>query len=104
MEGLQLIDYIKDVASIIEAKNIIFASKMPNNRICIYLTTKDLVDTIIESNEIIQIINVQVTLRRLVTAAQRIIISNVCPFITQHILEKELQTHGAKLVSPINFL
>nr|CAH7749530.1 unnamed protein product [Callosobruchus chinensis] len=43
-------------------------------------------------------------MRRLVTPAQRLVVSNVCPSIPNKIIEDKLQTMGVKLVSGLTHL
>lgn len=103
-EDLKLTDYVTAVARIIEPKNILFVSRISNNRICIYLSNVDLVDTVISHGDTIKINNLDVGIRRLITPAKRIILSNVCPTIPHSILEDEIRKLGLKTASPMSFL
>ncbi|KAK9888996.1 hypothetical protein WA026_004280 [Henosepilachna vigintioctopunctata] len=87
---LNKVDYVRAIADIVEAKNIIAISKISNNRICVYLSSSELVDKII-ANDTIQIQGNEVGVRRLVTPAKRIILSNVNLCIPHDILETEIQ-------------
>lgn len=100
IEDVPIIDYIKAVGEQVGGKNITFASKISNNRICLYLPNKKIVDTIITTNRTIKINNHIVEIRRLITPADRIILSNVCPSILHNILEKSLLDHGIKTCVP----
>lgn len=105
IEELQILDYVKAVGNIIGPKSILFASKISNNRICLYLENKQYVDQIIEQNQTIKINDDHtISIRRLITPATRIILSNVCPSIPNQTLEKALLGTGMKIVSPISFL
>lgn len=104
IEGLKLADYIHSLAALIGPKNIIFASRIANNRICIYLSSKQLVDQLLESRSSIQVGEAEVGMRRLITPAKRLLLSNVCPTIPHEIIENCLKNAGFKLVSPITFL
>lgn len=51
---LNKVDYARAVANIVDAENIIAISKISNNRICVYLSSKELVDKI-TANDTIEI-------------------------------------------------
>ena len=102
-DNLKLSDYVIAVGNIIQAKNILFASRISNNRICIYLSTVELVDTITQQTSI-KINGLDIGLRRLITPAKRLILSNVCPSIPHDILENEILKLGYTAVSPMSFL
>lgn len=96
-------DYVLATGEIIKPINIIFASKIANNRICIYLKNEELVDELIQFHPKIKINNNNIEIRRYITPAQRIIISNLCPSIPHNTIETAMKSYGLKLVSPINF-
>lgn len=104
IDGIRLQDYLIKVGSIINPKNILFASRLSNNRICMYLSSKEIVDKFMNENGIIEINGESLRARRLVTPAERLILSNVCPTIPHDVLNHELQKIGLTPVSPINFL
>lgn len=103
-DEFNLSDYLISLAAIVGPKNITFASRIANNRICIFLASKPLVDKLLQEHDAINVNGVEVGIRRLITPAQRIIISNVCPSIPHEFLEGILKSNGLKLVSPINYL
>lgn len=72
-------------------KNIIFASKISNNRVTVYLKNKDWVDEIMKTQRIIQIDINDIEIRRLVTPAKRNILSNLCPSIPHNRIEEEVK-------------
>ena len=86
-DTLKLNDYVIAIGNIIQAKNILFASRISNNRICIYLSTVEYVDTITQQTSI-KITGLDIGLRRLITPAKRLILSNVCPSIPHDYLRK----------------
>lgn len=104
VEELKLSDYVIAVGKIIGPKNIIFASRISNNRICIYLKEVSLVDKLMSQHPIIEINNTHLSIRRLVTPAKRILISNVPPVIPHEMIIKVLHNYGLQLVSPVSFL
>ena len=80
-DELKLTDYVLAVGELVQPnKNVIFASRMSNSRICIYLSDESLVDKIVSKNTTIKINDVEVNLRRLINPAKRIILSNVVTF------------------------
>ncbi|XP_044748699.1 uncharacterized protein LOC123309578 [Coccinella septempunctata] len=103
-ESLKLFDYVKAIGKIIGPKNICFASRISNNRICIYLSKIEYVDQLMENNRIIKVEEYDLAIRRLVTPAKRVIISNVCPSIPHNLIEEALKSMELQLVSPITFL
>lgn len=103
-ENLKLFDYVKSIGDIIGPKNILFASRISNNRICIYLNKIEIVDQLVKNNPIIRVCDLDLPIRRLVTPAKRIVISNVCPSIPHELIETALKDFELQLVSPITFL
>ena len=104
MEGLTLTDYTVAIGDIVKPSNILFASKISNNRICLHLKSKELVEDITEKYEYVEIGEHKVSIRPLVSKQRRIIISNVAPTIPHYILEEKLNGHGIKRCAPISIL
>ncbi|EFA10871.1 hypothetical protein TcasGA2_TC001692 [Tribolium castaneum] len=104
VEGLKLIDYVKAIGGTVQPKNIIFASRIANHRICIYLKEVPLVDKIVSEHSTVLINDTVVSIRRLINPAKRIIISNVCPAVPHSVLENLIQTMGFTLASKMSCL
>lgn len=104
VDGLKLSDYVLKIGEIVGPRNISFASRISNNRICIYLSNTELVDHVIKNHPTITIDEREVSIRRLITPAKRIILSNVCPSVPHNVLEKAIGEMGVKPISPISFL
>lgn len=85
-------------------KKIIFASSISNNRFCIYLSAKNIMDNLISNHPDIVINNVKIEARILINPDKRIIISNVSPSIPHSIIELALLELGLNLVSSVTFL
>lgn len=66
---------------IISPKNILFVSRISNNRFCLFLTSKLLVSSLIKKIKLITINDKVIQIHRLINPAKRIVISNVCPSI-----------------------
>ena len=45
-ENLELMDYVKTIGNIVTPKNVLFASKISKERICIYLSATSWVDEV----------------------------------------------------------
>lgn len=104
VENLKLPDYIKAIGNIVQPRNILFASRISNNRVCIYLSTVELVDELVENHSTVEIGEYELNIRRLVTPARRLILSNVSPNIPHDILQKALTELNIQAQTPISFL
>lgn len=98
------IEYIKALGKITSTKNITFASRISNNRFCVYFTDKHIVDELIKNHSTISVNEHQIPFRRLVNPAKRFIISNAHPIIPHEIISEHLLLEGIKTISQITFL
>lgn len=103
IHGHQVRDYVIATGSIVGPKNILSASRMSNNRVCIYLASVDVVNKFIESEGGINIDNEFIAARKLILPAKRLILSNVPPCIPDYIIVDALK-EIVKMVSPISTL
>lgn len=97
-------EYIYAIGSIVNPKNITHVFKTYNGRLCIYLTSKDLVEQLVLNHKYVKIQDTQTEIRRYINPAQRIIISHVCPSIPDDSIEEALKYYNVKLASPITML
>lgn len=104
IEGATQQDYVSAIGLIVKPQNIRFISRMSNNRIGVFLSSKELVDNLITSHNRITINNTQTEIRRMITPAKRLIISNACPSIPHNVIETALKSSGLTPVSTISFL
>lgn len=104
IEGIQINEYIYEIGKLVEPKNILAASRLSNQRICLYLTSKIIVDNLLEKTTSLKIKGQITNIRRLITPSKKIVLSNVCPTIPNNIIEKELLKVGLKITSPIYFI
>lgn len=104
IEDVPQIEYIKAFSLITNPKNIKFASRISNNRFCIYFASKNIVDQIITKQPYIVINNIKITYRRLINPAKRIIISNVQPIIPHDIITNAITNIPIRILSPITFM
>lgn len=104
VEGLLIKDYVIETGKKVGPKNIRYVSRMSNNRVCIYFSSRQIVDQFIEKDGGVTINDIFVAARKLIMPAKRIIVSNISPCIPHHVLEDKLKELNVKLVSPISFL
>lgn len=104
IESAKLSDYIQTLANIIGPKSILFASRITNNRICIYLVDSHSVENLLSAHKNIIVNGTEVGIRRLITPSKRLILSNVCPSIPHDVLENAIKLLNLRPVSPISFL
>lgn len=104
VEGLQIRDYVIATGEVVKPEDMQFVSRMSNNRVCMYFSSKQVVDSFIDEYGGIEVNGMFIPARKLILPAQRLILSNVSPFIPHSVLEEELRDRGLKLVSPISFI
>lgn len=97
-------EYIKSIGKLVGPKNVIFASSISNNRFCIYLSNKDIVNELLSNHSNIVINNSEVGICSLMNPAQNLILSNVSPTIPHELVKNALLKKNLKLMSPISFL
>jgi len=104
IEDVPQIEYIKAFSQLTSPTNITFASRISNNRFCIYLTNKNIVEQIISQQSYIVINNSKITFRRLINPPKRIILSNVQPIIPHDVIKNAIANLSIKILSPITFM
>lgn len=104
VDDLKLSEYVSAVGILVQPKNVVFASRIANNRICVYLSSKSLVDKVVTDHPVLTIQNHLINVRRLINPARRIILSNVCPSIPHDIFVNSIKTLGFTVISPMTFL
>jgi hypothetical protein len=103
-DNLKLGDYVTSISEIVEPKNITFASRISNNRVCIYLSSSQLAESLARQHKTIVIKGINISIRRLITPSKRIILSNVCPSIPHNMLEQLIRQIGLQPLSTVSFL
>ena len=96
-------DYVAAIGDIVAPKNVLFASRISKGRVCIYLSSKTLVDDVVNRFSSILINGIEVSLRRLLTPSRRIILSNVCPSIPHDVFVDKIKALGFTTLSPMSF-
>lgn len=101
IEGIPQRDYIVAIGKLISPKNIVFASRISNNRFCIFLSSKQILDSLLASTQTITINEQLIEIRRLINPSKRIVISNVCPSIPNQVILDALKNINITPVSQI---
>lgn len=105
IDKVKIEDYAKAIGDIIGAQEVRFISRISINRVCIYVSTKELADNLIEKQKNVVISGVTLEIKPLFTRNKRIIISNVHPFIPHQVIENVLiSEYKIQPVSKISFL
>lgn len=103
-EEFQAKEYVIALGETIGPEHILYAGRMSNNRVCIYLTSKEKVESFITVHGGINIRDEFITARKLIAPAKRLILSNVQPCIPHYVIEDALKSNGLKLVSSMSFI
>lgn len=105
LSNVKMEEYLFAIGSKIQPQNILFSSRVSNNRIVVYFSRKEIVDQFFNQDDgIIKINDEYIHTRKLITPTERLLMSNVCPTIPHEKLEKELQNLNVKLSSSISCL
>ena len=102
--GITIKDYILIVGKALKATSIRFASRIANNRICMYLAGKTSADNLTSDNSNILTKDRLISVRLRNVKTKRIILSNVCPIITHNVILDAFKQMGIRIVSPISFI
>ena len=97
-------DYLYAIGEIVKPENIFAASRISNGRICIFLSSVQIANELVEKHSQITINQQKLKVRKFITPSKRIILSGVSPHIPHTIVEKALISNNLKLSSPINFI
>lgn len=91
IEKISVHEYTVAIGKIVKPENILYVSRISNSRICLYLSSKELVANLCDNNTQVNIGNTNLSIRPLISKSKRIIISNVCPIIPHSVIETELK-------------
>lgn len=92
------------IGKLVSPKNITFVSRILNNRFCLFLASKQILDNLMDMHRSIVTNNQELQIRRLNNPVKRIVISNVCPSIPNQIILDHLKTLNITPVSQISHL
>lgn len=104
VDDTQIKDYAYAFGKLIDPTQIRFLSRMSNNRVCVFVSTKEIADDLVEKHQCLILNNKKIPIRPLITRNKRIIFSNVCPIIPHNVIEKKLTELNIKLASSISFI
>lgn len=102
IDGIKQIQYIIALNAITDANNIISASRISNNRFCIYLKNEQMTNDLIYKH--LAIDNIEIPIRKLINPFKRIKLSNVYPDIPNNTIIDALVNLDVKITSPITAL
>lgn len=104
VKEIKVVEYVTELIKFVDSKYITHASKLSHDRLCIYFTTKEVVDDFIVNHNGLNLNGNFYQARRLSMPAQRVVISNVSAHIPFIAIENLLKSQNFKLVSPITSL
>lgn len=104
IQGPTVNEYVKAIGDLTGPQAITYVSRLAYNRICIFLSSVKVVDDLLKVHDKVTIRSNDIPIRRLVTPAKRLIISNAAPYIPHDVVAAELRTLGLKPVSQMSFL
>lgn len=104
IDGISIHSYTVAIGKLIEPKNVKFSSRISQNRVCMYLNSKRIVEKLIEEHPLVQVENHSLTVRPLISKAKRLIISNVCPVIPHSAIVQELIKLNIQPASEVTFI
>ena len=103
-EETPLIDYFVAIGRKIGPSNIISASKISKQRICIYLLNEATADLFIRDHKNIIVNGKQIVARKLIAPAKKLVLSNIHPYLPNNKILQALRNHDLKPVSNIHNL
>jgi len=83
---------------------LVFVSHISNNRFCIFLASKQILNSLLESTPTITINEQVIQIRRLINPSKRIVIYNVCPSIPNQVIYDALKNIDITPMSQIVYL
>lgn len=101
MEDFKIKQYLDAVGEIVDPQNIIYASRLSRDRICIYLKSKDIVNELIEKFDYITINETELKIRPLLLRATKFYLNRVCPSIPSAFLHDLITNLGINITSKI---
>lgn len=103
-EGLYINDYLEALIHLVDPNDIRYASKISNQRVCIFLSNKEVAANLTAHHKSIKVQEHTLPLRPLTNNLQKIIISNACPIIPNEAIVNALSKLGIKLETDIREL
>ena len=104
IDDVPIKEYAIAVANKIGPQNIIAISRITQKRVCLYLSSKDLANKLIDTHRSVKVNNKLLEIRPLIAKTKRVIISNVQPVIPNIVLENKFAELNISLKSQITTL
>lgn len=104
IDGVPVKDYVSELVKATSPETIRFISRISNGRICVYLSTKQIADDLIDNTKTITIGNTGIPIKSLASRTKRLIMSNVCPEIPHELIEEKLKDAGIRIESKVTFI
>ena len=104
IEGILQKQYVLAIGKVVTFKNSTFVSRISNNRFCIFLSSKQILDDLIDTHPFIVINNQELQIRRLNNPVKMIVISNVSTFINNQSILDKLKMLNITPISQISHL
>jgi len=104
IEGVRQIEYILAIGKLTSPRDIIFTSRISNNRFCIFLSSKEALETLLKKSKTISVNEHTIPIRRLINPAKKITISNVCPSIPNQTILDALKNINIIPVSQVTHI
>lgn len=101
VEGLKIKQYLETVGEIVGPDNIIYASRLSRERICMYMKSKELVNEITEKFDAIIIDENELQIRPLLLRSTKYYINRICPSIPSSFLHDIISNQGINITSKI---
>lgn len=104
VQGIPLEDYIYAVGDIVKPGNIKVSSRISNNRVCIHLSSKELLEAFTEKYDHLMIREQKIMIAPLETKVKKVVLANVSPEIPNTVIEDVIDNLEIKRESPITIL
>lgn len=98
-DGVSVEECVKSVGDLVNPSNVKFVCKTSNGTLCMYLTSKELVDRLTESHESIKIGNAFVKIRPAIRRFIKLVISNIRPVVPHDVVEQILGQYSIRVAS-----
>lgn len=103
VQGIPLKEYVVALGNVLQPTKILFASRISNNRICIYLDSKKTAEDLTQKYKTIKVNTHDIPIRNYLTPTHRIVIW-AFPTLPDNVLIEGLQNIGIKPESGIQHL
>lgn len=100
VEGYSIEDYIDGIETLLGASHIKYIFKVSGNRVCAYSTDNSSVEKL--TNKSVKVKESILKICPLLEKNQRVVISNVCPVISNEVIIEQLKKRGISIVSQMN--